>query len=66
MREGQALHVSPYVVQIEKYANSVKELSRRFLELEEKQKGLTSEEMERMFREVRSGVCKRKRTERGS
>ncbi len=58
MREGQALHVSPYVVQIEKYAHSVKELSRRFLELEEKRKGLTSEEMERMFQEVRSGVCK--------
>lgn len=58
MKGGQAFHVSPYVVQMEKYVHSVKELSRKFLELEEKQKGLTSEELERMFQEVRSGVCK--------
>ena len=36
MSDGQALHSSPYVEQIEKYANSLKQLSQTFLGLEEK------------------------------
>ena len=36
MRDGQALHTSPYVTQIEKYADSLKRLSRIFLKLEGK------------------------------
>lgn len=36
MKNGQALHTSPYVTQIEKYADSIKQLSRTFLHLEEK------------------------------
>ena len=36
MKNGQALHTSPYVTQIEKYADSIKQLSRTFLHLEER------------------------------
>ena len=45
MEDGQALHISPYVVQIEKYAKSLKQLSHTFLKLEEKNKTFTSEEI---------------------
>ena len=46
MNEGQALHGSPYVEQIEKYAHSLKQLSRTFLGLEEKKKAFSNEEIE--------------------
>ena len=36
MNEGQALHSSPYVDQIDKFAQSLQQLSRTFLALEEK------------------------------
>ena len=35
MEEGQVLHSSPYVAQIEKFADSLKQLSHTFLKLEE-------------------------------
>lgn len=57
MKEGQALHGSPYVEQIEKYAHSLKQLSRTFLGLEEKKKAFTNEEIEAMFLRVREKVC---------
>ena len=57
MNEGQALHGSPYVEQIEKYADSLKQLSRTFLDLEEKKKAFSNEEIETMFSRVREKVC---------
>ncbi len=57
MEEEQVLHASPYVVQIEKYANSLKQLSSTFLELEDKKNKFTSEEIERMFQQVKETVC---------
>ena len=57
MNEGQALHGSPYVEQIEKYAHSLKQLSRTFLGLEEKKKAFSNEEIEEMFSRVREKVC---------
>lgn len=57
MNEGQALHGSPYVEQIEKYADSLKQLSRTFLDLEEKKKAFSNEEVENMFSRVREKVC---------
>ena len=57
MEEEQVLHASPYVVQIEKYANSLKQLSSTFLELEDKKNKFTSEEIERMFQHVKETVC---------
>ena len=43
MEEGQVLHSSPYVAQIEKFADSLKQLSHTFLKLEEKKKTFSSE-----------------------
>ena len=57
MEEEQVLHASPYVVQIEKYANSLKQLSSTFLELEDKKNKFTSEEIECMFQHVKETVC---------
>ena len=57
MNEGQALHGSPYVEQIEKYAQSLKQLSRTFLGLEEKRQAFSDEEIEGMFMRVRERVC---------
>lgn len=59
MEDGQALHISPYVVQIEKYAKSLKQLSHTFLKLEEKKKTFTSEEIEMMFQDVKDRVCQK-------
>lgn len=49
MSDGQALHSSPYVEQIEKYAHSLKQLSQTFLGLEEKRQAFSDEEIEAMF-----------------
>ena len=57
MNEGQALHGSPYVEQIEKYADSLKQLSKTFLDLEEKKRSFSNEEIEDMFTRVREKVC---------
>ena len=58
MRDGQALHTSPYVTQIEKYADSLKRLSRIFLKLEGKKQAFSNEEIEDMFDRVKENVCK--------
>ena len=57
MSDGQALHSSPYVEQIEKYAHSLKQLSQTFLGLEEKRQAFSDEEIEAMFSRVRQKVC---------
>ena len=59
MEQGQALHGSPYVEQIEKYASSLKQLSRTFLMLEEKKKAFSDEEISQMFERVREKVCRK-------
>lgn len=57
MDGGQALHGSPYVEQIEKFAHSLKQLSQTFLGLEEKRQSFSTEEIEEMFSRVRERVC---------
>ena len=59
MSEGQILHESPYVEQIEKYADSLQRLSQMFLRLEEKKEAFSNEEVEAMFSRVRDKVCRR-------
>lgn len=59
MSEGQILHESPYVEQIEKYADSLQRLSQMFLRLEEKKDAFSNEEVEVMFSRVRDKVCGR-------
>lgn len=55
--EGQALHTSPYVMQIERFAHSLKQLSHTFLQLEEEKKTFTNAEIEEMFEATRDKVC---------
>lgn len=57
MKEGQALHGSPYVEQIEKFSHSLRQLSSVFVGLEEKRQAFSQEEIEEMFRNVREKVC---------
>lgn len=57
MDKGQALYTSPYVVQIERFADSVKQLSQTFLLMEEKKKAFTGEEVDGMFDRVKERVC---------
>ena len=57
MDDGQALHGSPYVEQIEKFAHSLRQISRTFLGLEEKRQAFSEEEIEEIFSRVRERVC---------
>ncbi len=59
MNDGQTLHNSPYVEQIEKFAHSLKQLSQRFLELEEKKQTFSTEEIDGMFDRVKERVCEK-------
>ena len=57
MEDGQVLHTSPYVTQIERFADSLKQLSHTFLQMGEKKQSFTSEEIDGMFEWVREKVC---------
>ena len=57
MEDGQVLHTSPYVEQIEKFADSLSQLSHTFLWMEEKKKTFTSDEVDGMFDQVKEKVC---------
>lgn len=57
MEDGQVIHSSPYVEQIEKFAGSLKQLSQTFLGLEEKKQAFTDEEIDEMFERVKDRVC---------
>lgn len=59
MEDGQVLHTSPYVTQIEKFADSLKQLSHTFLQMGEKKKAFTSEEIDGMFETVKDKVCQK-------
>lgn len=58
MGDGQALHTSPYVEQIEKFADSLTQLSHTFLRMEGKKKTFTSDEINKMFEQVKEKVCR--------
>ena len=52
------LEMNPYVIQIDKFVNSLEKLSRAFLHLEDKQEGITDETYQIMREDVRERVCK--------
>ena len=54
----QDLEMNPYVIQIDKFVNSLGKLSRVFLDLEEGIGQLTKEEYKGMCEEVGERVCK--------
>lgn len=55
MRE---LEMNPYVIQIDKFVNSLEKLSQTFLRLEDKQDDITEESYQRMCEEVKERVCR--------
>ena len=57
MENGQALHASPYAVQIEKFADSLTQISHTFMKMEKKKDFFTGEEVDGMFGRVKDGVC---------
>ena len=57
-RDGQAAAENPYVVQIDKFANSLRHLSNTFLKLERQRESLTQAEIENIFLEVDEKICK--------
>lgn len=59
MEDGQALHASPYVVQIEKFADSLQQLSHTFLTMEGEKRSFTNEEIEEIFQRVKEKTCER-------
>ena len=51
------LFVNPYVIQMDKFAGSLKHLSETFLGLEKSRRTLTGEEIDEMFAAVSEKVC---------
>ncbi len=52
------LQMNPYVVQIDKFVNSIEKLSKMFLELEEDKKFFSDTELENMFGQVCDKTCR--------
>lgn len=54
---GNEIFMNPYVVQMDKFADSLKHLSKTFLKLESYKGTFTKEELEEMFEKVTDKVC---------
>ena len=54
----EELELNPYVIQMDKFVNSLAKLSHAFLHLEDKQEGITDETYQVMREDVRERVCK--------
>ena len=55
---GNEIFMNPYVVQMDKFADSQKHLSKTFLKLESYKGTFTKEELEEMFEKVTDKVCR--------
>lgn len=55
---GNEIFMNPYVVQMDKFADSLKHLSKTFLKLESYKGTFTKEELEEMFEKVTDKVCR--------
>lgn len=58
LKRGQAIEANPYVIQIDKFVNSLEKLSKVFLQLEGKYNLFAQNEMEEMYEKVSQKVCK--------
>ena len=52
------LEMNPYVIQIHKFVNSLEKLSQAFLKMGEPSIGITEEEYQEIYENVRERVCK--------
>lgn len=59
MGDGQVLHTSPYAAQIDRFADSLKQLSKACIQREARKKSFTKEEIDEMFLKIREKVCRR-------
>lgn len=59
LKSGQAVGANPYVVQIDKFVNSLEKLSKVFLQLEGKRSLFAKTEVEEMYEKVKERVCRR-------
>lgn len=57
LKNGQVLEANPYVIQIDRFVNSLEKLSKVFLQLERKHDLFTKKEMEAMYDKVKERVC---------
>ena len=55
---GNEIFMNPYVVKMDKFADSLKHLSKTFLKLESYKGTFTQEELEEMFEKVTDKVCR--------
>lgn len=55
---GNEIFMNPYVVQMDKFADSLKHLSKTFLKLESYKGTFTKEELKEMFEKVTDKVCR--------
>ena len=53
------LEMNPYVIQMDKFVNSLEKLSQTFLRLEDKQCAVSEESYQKMYDEIRERVCKK-------
>lgn len=53
------LQMNPYVIQIDKFVNSLDKLSKTFLDLEEDKSTFSSEELAQMFQQVTEKTCEK-------
>ena len=53
----KGLFINPYVIQMDRFADSLRHLSETFLSLEEYHQTFTREELEDMFIKVSERVC---------
>ena len=51
------IFLNPYVIQMDKFADSLKQMSRKFLSLESYRETLSEEEMQAMFGKISEKVC---------
>ena len=55
--EKREMFVNPYVVQVDKFADSLKHLAKAFLTLEKYKGTLSKEELDEMFERVTTRTC---------
>lgn len=55
----RGLFLNPYVIQMDKFADSLGRLSRKFLSLESTRNHLSNDEIEEMFEKITGKVCER-------
>ena len=57
LKIGRAVQANPYVIQMDRFVQSLEKLTKVFLQLERKHDLFTKAEMEEMYEKVNEKVC---------